>query len=117
MKKLLLSMGLTLSILSQAQINLEHTYNAGKGNQGTLQLVHLSSRGYKYLFIVQNAQNTTTQINLYNLNHSVFKAITPPSFKSQVGSNIGAVSDSLFDTKTATIKYYENITDSNFVSH
>ena len=101
MKKILLTLfvvALTTDIAT-AQITQEHRYN------GVGDVVRMSTGDYKYQ-LVSAVPGSPVRVTLYNLNHSIFRAISVPT----LGPNFGApyvqyVSDALFDTNPATIEY------------
>jgi len=104
MKKVLILLLIVAVHGLRAQIVLENTYANGSAVNGNLQLIKLSSSGYKY------AVKTLTTITLYNLNHSVFTTITtptvPPLACSSCPLNIYFISEELFDTNPSTIEYF-----------
>jgi hypothetical protein len=103
MKKLLLFIGiLVANFYAKAQVTLEHIYPQN------LDYAHFSAVGYKYYY------NTNTTLNIYNLNHSVYKIITFPNIpnSSKIGRSVGYVSDSLFNTNTSNIEYVLSTNDS-----
>ena len=88
---------------------------------GPLIIVHFSSPslGYKYASCKQVGHNSGV-INLYNLNHSLYKSITIPPLPHNInGSNayVFYISDSLFNVNTANIEYLVDYQDTDFVSH
>ncbi len=99
MKKLMVTFQL-IAISATAQITFEASYpNApGYSNSG---LIQLSAAGYKYF------ENVNGQINIYNLNHSLFRTFSIPPQPFTPISNIGVrfVSDELFNTNSADIEY------------
>ena len=89
MKNLLVTCFLFLAITSEAnaQITLQHTYNTR-----TIFRVSLTLAGYKFA----SYQADSNRINLYNLNHSVYKTISIPQYAG-VYSNVVYITDQLFD--------------------
>ncbi|HXB12806.1 MAG TPA: T9SS type A sorting domain-containing protein [Bacteroidia bacterium] len=106
----------TISLLfvlmtAKAQITLDHVYGSGNVNSyytiAPLRIVHFSSLtlGYKYAIGIKKGSNSGT-INLYNLNHSLYKSITIPPLTGGINiANVYYISDSLFNTNTSTIEY------------
>ena len=89
MKKTLLALALSLTFGTKAQITLDHTYfNAPPRG---INQVKLTLNGYKYIEFDEEAYT----INLYNTNHSLFKAITIPTVSPY--PYISYISDNLFD--------------------
>lgn len=122
MKNLIITFFLLFCVAgTKAQINLEHTYNFGETSMGPLIVVHFSSPslGYKYASCKQVGHNSGI-INLYNLNHSLYKSITIPSLPHYINSSnayVWYISDSLFNTNAANIEYVVDYQDTNFVNH
>lgn len=102
MKNLLLLVAMLLTGLhSYSQINLETSYPTM-----ILGVVKLQWSGYKYAVI-------DTQINLYNMDHSVFRQIQIPS----QGSNsykIQYITEGLFNTDSTDIEYMVVVSDNAF---
>src|SRR6185312_7447454 len=105
MRKILALLLLVSAIQVKAQITLEHTY--ANGHSATAMsdfvLVHFSANGYKYASTQQTSSGGV--INLYNLNHSLFKSITVPNIPGAQGPTVQYISDSLFNTTTSDIEY------------
>ncbi len=97
----------TISIISKAQIALEQDYDTA---QFQLSYIKLQHYGEKYAWVSNPALGAvgqaTRKINLYNLNHSLWKTIniaSMPYIPKPLGSNntsILFISDSLFATDT-----------------
>lgn len=103
MKKIITILLFVVTISSNAQITLETTYPTGGVNY--LRLVKLSSSGDKYVI------NDNTTITLYNLNHTVFKTITIPTFSTGINHcQIYYLSEELFNTNSADVEYFINYT-------
>jgi|GEM_PF-872617 hypothetical protein len=103
-----------ISIVTSAQIKFEHLYAYSSTQQ--LRIVHFSSSklGYKYAVFQQTGSSTGT-IQLYNLNHSLYKTITiPPSGQPKGTLAVLYISDSLFNTTTADIEYMLEDVDSTY---
>jgi hypothetical protein len=66
-----------------------------------LRFVHLEYSGYKYIYY----DVATTQIRIYNLNHSVYKIITVPSQPNAYSITIQYVTERLFDNDSTDIEY------------
>jgi hypothetical protein len=120
MKNYIAAIGMFIATTVNAQINLEHIYPNGSPTFGEpLRVVHLSA-GYKYCYIVPKGSNSGI-INLYNLNHTLYKSITiPPLFNGFYSSDppsIYYISDSLFNTTTSDIEYLVLYQDSTSVVH
>ena len=91
-KKYILCLALSICALSiKAQIPLENSYLTSD-----LNIVKLSTAGYKYVSV----NVTNNQLNLYNLNHSLYKNITIPTPPSGAGVyyQVKYVSETTFDT-------------------
>lgn len=113
MKKLLFILSLLFCVAgTKAQITYEHTYNTNSIDNGQPRIVHFSSQGYKYAVV--NAGTTTGTINIYNLNHSLYKTMTIPTMPPSA-SNLFVyyISDSLFNTNPANIEYLVTEADAN----
>lgn len=97
MKNLLLLAGLLAAgISAQAQVTPEAVLY---GNAPTAAMVKLNG-DMKYV-----TQGPTGQAYIYNLNHSVYKQLTPPAVSGYDISYIFFVSDALFDTSVANVEY------------
>lgn len=88
MKKIFLLFALSAAVTTQAQITLDHTYPSGT----RVNLDKFPLSGYKYTEV--NLQ--THKINIYNLNHSLFKSITFPTLPGS--TSIAYISETLFDS-------------------
>lgn len=85
-----------LSFTVQGQI-VQETTNYPTG----LRMVHLEYSGFKYVYY----DAITTQIRLYNLNHSIYKVITVPSQPNAYSITIQYVTERLFDNDSSDIEY------------
>ena len=96
-KKLSLSLVLAcFAFIAEGQIVQEQTnYPYG------LRIIHLEYSGFKYAYY----DAVTTQIQLYNLNHSVFKIITVPPQPNAYTITIQYVTERLFDNDSSDIEY------------
>ena len=105
MKKLLLIIGsLFVSLLINAQITLENTYNA------SATITRLENSGYKYY--VMDVANS--QCRLYNMNHSIYKTINLSVPGGQYLYDIKYVTENLFNLDSQielsyTYYYYNEI--------
>lgn len=103
MKKLLLITLIAFGINAKAQIALETTYPTGGNSKGHLNIIKLTTSGYKYMV------NDTSNIYLYNLNHSIFKTIpipyNGPYTYSPASVHAIYVSEELFNTNPSDIEY------------
>ena len=113
MKKYFLILLIAFGINAKAQITFEHMYSNPVGT------VHFSGAGYKYYTFTNTATNSGI-LNIYNLNHSLYKSInTPASIPHSQFINfpitISNVSDSLFNTTTTDIEYMVFWNDTNRV--
>ncbi len=86
-------MGLTVSLFSNSQITLEHTYTVQNTN-AYISVCNLANSGYKY----QITDLTAGQIKLYNLNHSLWKTLTIPAMPTYTVLGVYNISESLFNT-------------------
>ncbi len=86
-------MGLTVSLFSNSQITLEHTYTVANTN-AYLTGSNLANSGIKY----QVTDITAGQIKLYNLNHSIWKTINVPAIPTFTILGVYNLSESLFNT-------------------
>lgn len=86
-KNLILLLVLAIAAIGKAQIVYSGSYT------GQVSLSKLHQSGYKY--VVTNNQAGT--INIYNINHSLWKAITIPTQTLPINS-ISYISENLFDT-------------------
>lgn len=87
MKKIYFILLIIISISGICQI----TFNHSVSTRGYLVKLHVN--GYKYCVI------TTNTINLYNLNHTLFKSIAiPPPYNTTIGNRtVLYISENLFD--------------------
>jgi len=94
MKKIFLLFAIAFSFECSAQITLDHSTpvtNVNFGAGGFLDKFHVS--GFKY--VVAPVGTSSNKIDIYNLNHTLFKSITiPPAF---VGGGCYFISENLFD--------------------
>jgi len=100
MKKFILIALLAFGINAKAQITLEQTYSNGGINNENLRFIQLTT-GTKYALV----DSAALQVSIYNLNHSLYKAVTIPS---QNGFNmwwVYFITDKLFDTDSTDIDY------------
>jgi len=108
MKKLLFTLILAFSLLSvKAQLTFEHKYDTGSTAIGYgVHLVHFSAHNYLYVMANCNAQHG--MVELYNLNHTLYKQFAiPPQQKAGINGQITVcyVSDSLFNTNPVNFEY------------
>lgn len=90
MKNLLLLAFAIMPILSKAQITLEHTFTGTNSPQPIL----FTSNGEKII-----ASDTGTNIvKLYNIDYSLWKSISVPSYLDYKFSGASVVSDNLFNS-------------------
>ncbi|MCP4438030.1 MAG: T9SS type A sorting domain-containing protein [Aureispira sp.] len=61
-------------LATQAQIGLEHIYNYSQGSAAPMDVANLESAGKKYV-----VQSNAWEVNIYNLNHSIYKTISIPT--------------------------------------
>lgn len=100
-----------LAITMRGQITLEHTYGS-PNNKSYLQsyMVNLATAGLKYAFI----DGKYFVLNLYNLDHSIYKSINlpVPTGTNYIFSGINAISEGLFntDSKIECMFSYFNVT-------
>ncbi|MGQ0828429.1 MAG: T9SS type A sorting domain-containing protein [Bacteroidota bacterium] len=114
-RKLLLTTMLTLFGLSiEAQILLEKIYPTGSNFADRLQIIKLTTSGYKYVTY------DTTAIKIYNLNHSIWKTINIPytgPYANYNGNIIYNISEELFNTNSADVEYMIRIYKANYVNN
>lgn len=94
MKKFTLIAALCISAMGQAQITLEHSYPSNSSYM-SVGVTELSMNGYKYMV----SDNQSGLLQLYNLNHSLFKSIILPH-PAGASIYVSNVSDSLFNTNS-----------------
>src|SRR6476660_802328 len=99
MKKLLLILSFIFCLLgTKAQLTFEHNYDTGSTAIGYgLHLVHFSA--HNYLYVMANGNARHGMVELYNLNHTLYKQFAiPPQLKAGINSQVIVcyVSDSLF---------------------
>ncbi|MBO2009157.1 T9SS type A sorting domain-containing protein [Hymenobacter negativus] len=88
----------------QAQVTPEKVY------QGQGEIIRLSNGDYKY----QTTQLATNQVNVYNLNHSVYKQLTVPSLGTAYEfRGVQYVSDALFDVNANNVEYIAHYGSTN----
>jgi hypothetical protein len=97
MKKIALLL-LILCFSIKGQISLDNTYTAN--NNAGFTLVKLSNSGYKY--VVPNYP--ANSVVLYNLNHTIFKTLTLPTFTGS-GESCLYISETLFNTNSSDVEY------------
>lgn len=91
MNKLFITLIVILfAIRSNGQITLEHSYPNGKWKTS---MVKLANSGMKYMW----SNNSTGQLILYNLDHSIFKSMNYPVPASNVDVLIYYISETTFD--------------------
>jgi len=100
MKKLLIIALIAFSMTAKAQITFEHTYP--NLTSGFLKPINIGPSGKKYAII------DTAQIQLYNLNHSLFRSITFPITTKSNGGNVILITENLFDNDSTNIEYLIN---------
>jgi hypothetical protein len=120
MKKLLIIFSLLFCVAgAKAQIIAEHTYSRGAISYQDLHIVHFSSQGYKYAIV--NSIDSGGYINLYNLNHSLYKSFAIPTMPHSAGNgrsiSVEYISDSLFNTNPTNIEYFAEDIDINGIYH
>ncbi|HTA28012.1 MAG TPA: T9SS type A sorting domain-containing protein [Bacteroidia bacterium] len=118
MKNLLIAISMLFCVGgAKAQLTYEHTYDTGSYNYTTgygLRIIHFSSLGYKYVMV--NPDNLHGMVEIYNLNHSLYKqfAIPPqPLSASNPPLIVEYVSDSLFNNNSSDIEYLMEYSDVN----
>jgi len=113
MKRILFLALLALGMSTRGQITLEHKYDtASDYHDNILMIVNFAVSGEKYVRI--NVQGKT--INLYNLNHSLFKSISFANFPPSSGNpTILYLSQNLFtvDSKIDFMYLYDNASANN----
>lgn len=115
MKKLLIIFSLLYcGTLANAQITYEHSYIPPDPLGDFVRIVHFSSHGYKYVNMNQNTSGG--YINLYNLNHSLYKTINIPSLPAGQ-MQVYYISDSLFNTNGSNIEYLVSDIDNGQIGH
>src|SRR5437868_224249 len=91
-----------LLILSCFSFNISGQIVQESTNYPTgLRFVHLEYSGYKYIYY----DIATTQIRIYNLNHSIYKIITVPPQPNAYSITIQYVTERLFDNDSTDIEY------------
>jgi hypothetical protein len=92
---------LFLCVSSHAQIFFENTYPNGGQYGKRLALIQLTASGHKYMEL------DTSQIILYNLNHTVFKTIIipPQPNLNPVAFSASFVSEELFNTNPGDVEF------------
>lgn len=96
--KNILNLLLLLSFSAGAQITQESAYVYSPGNP--LHIVNFTAAGYKYCV------SNSSQVVLYNLNHSVYRTIPIPAQQAGAyGHAVTWVSDQLFDTDPLDVEY------------
>jgi len=116
LKKLLTSTLLSCFVFcASGQITYEATYPTGAAFVDELNIVKLTSSGYKYVV------SDTNNVKIYNLNHSIFQIIPIP-YNGPYGSiyavSVFYVSEELFNTNPADIEFLLLFrTSSNSIQH
>lgn len=87
------------SLSLRAQIIMEQSYD-GVSNVNGFGMINLTTSGYKYY------ARDTSQITIYNLNHSVFRSFTIPTLPT-TDTYVGCmyVTEELFNTNPNDIEY------------
>jgi hypothetical protein len=99
MKKIMFLILALYTVNTEAQITLESSQY-----QGQLRYIHLEYSGFKYA--VTNSMNQPTQMNLYNLNHTLYSAITLGAVPANAYSwHVQYVTETLWDTDSTDIDY------------
>lgn len=114
MKTLLTFILLALTFVCKAQITFEKYYPTGSVARDNLHMVHLSYSGYKYALYNDNT------LNLYNLDHSVFKTLPFPVSGGVISSgsvHIYYISEELFNTDSTDVEYFLFYSDRSYLSH
>jgi len=106
MKKLILILAIIMSNFSVfTQITMENEYASGGVSHNNLNIIKLYSSGFKY----QTIDEINCRIDLYNLNHTLYKTIIVPNQEPEQIWDINYVSEKLFDTDSSDIEYLLNI--------
>jgi hypothetical protein len=100
MKNSLLIALVAFGINAQAQITLEHTYPKGSNNFESVRFINLTT-GTKYALV----NSATFKLDIYNLNHSLYKSFSIPPQGGFDGWYVNFISDGLFDTDSTSIEY------------
>lgn len=75
--------------VTRAQIAAEHVYDTASNGV----MINLSLAGYKYAMIRQQP----LRVDIYNLDHSLYKSIPLPSYQNYSLSGVNYISDLLFN--------------------
>jgi len=100
MKKFILIALIAFGINAKAQIALENTYPNGSINAENIRFINLTT-GAKYALV----NSTTFQLDIFNLNHSLYKSVPIPSQVGFDGWYVNYISDKLFDNDSTDIEY------------
>jgi hypothetical protein len=99
-KSIFITLAIIFAIESKSQIILENSYDISNSNKKTgLTLIKLDLSGEKYFFYNIDSR----QIQLYNLNHSIYKTINVPhlskyrSYNNDSTVSIAYLSENLFN--------------------
>jgi hypothetical protein len=117
MKKLLIIFSLLFCVAgAKAQLTFEHKYDTGSGLGYSVRMVHFSSHGFKYVMV--NPSATNGMIEIYNLNHSLYKQFPiPPQPAADLYTRpnlvVTYISDSLFNTNPSNFEYLIYYSDSS----
>jgi hypothetical protein len=90
------------SVQLKAQISFEDTLSVGASNASN-GLIRFRYAGDKYFSV-----KDTTSIELYNLNHTLYKSIALPNTSLYGGTSnylVLYISETLFDNDSSTIEY------------
>lgn len=90
---ILLTAFLSATLFSAAQITYEHTYNPPQ-----VDIIKLEFAGFKYCYL-------DTAINLYNLDHSLYKQIRIPAQPNANSYSIQYITERLFDNDSSNLEY------------
>ena len=109
MKQITLLLLLTFCLTVKGQISLEYTYTSTYPWE--LTIIKLSNSGYKYV-LPNYASNSVV---LYDLNHTIFKTLTLPTFN--MGQTCLYISETLFNTDPSDVEYLlKHYNYSNYVT-
>ncbi|OJW78504.1 MAG: hypothetical protein BGO69_00525 [Bacteroidetes bacterium 46-16] len=92
MKQLFILLCFVLSaVITEAQIVLEHTFDS----MNNARMINLSAAGYKYA--ATRYSYLDHKVNIYNLDHSLYRSIPLPSYPNYSFNNASYISDRLFN--------------------